>query len=96
MTDTTAAGSLEAALDKIAADNGLTSVSVGRMVVGDRIVRTANVHYTGYARDGIGCSQGHSDVSIRLALTEALTKAAQNRTPEIVGADALPALEQAA
>lgn len=90
--------SLEDALDKIAADNDLTSVAVGRMPVGNRVVRKAIVHYDGYARDGIGCSSGYSDVSIQLALMEALSKAAANRTPTIVGCDKLPdvALAEAA
>jgi hypothetical protein len=92
------AQSLEDALDKIAADNDLTNIAVGRMPVGTRIVRTATVHYSGHARDGIGCSSGHSDVSIQLALMDALSKAAANRAPEIVGCDKLPdvALAEAA
>lgn len=83
---------LEAALDKIAADNDLTNIAIGRMLVGERIVRTATVHYKGYARDGIGCDSGSSDISNDLALAQALTKAVQNRTPEIVMADPLPTL----
>lgn len=87
--------SLEAALDKIAADNDLTSVTIGRMAVGDRVVRTAMVHYKGFARDGIGCDSGQSDVSNIEALTLALAKAVENRTPLAAPVDALPTLEAA-
>lgn len=86
---------LEAALDKIAADNDLTSVAVGRMKVGECIVRTAIVHYDGFARDGIGCDSGQSDTSNIEALTRALAKAVANRTPLAAPVDALPTLEAA-
>ena len=84
--------SLEAALDAIASDNALTSVTVGRMPVGDRIIRTASVHYEGFARDGIGCSQAHSDTSIADALAKALANAVTNRTPVSVVPVSLPTL----
>ena len=88
--------SFEEYLDKVAADNDLTNIALGRMPVGDRIVRTATVHYAGHARDGIGCSSGHSDTSVREALARAVEKAAENRTPIAYLPCAVPALEQAA
>lgn len=91
-----AQASFEEYLDKVAADNDLTTIALGRMAVGARIVRTATVHYTGHARDGIGCSSGSSDTCVREALYEALKKAAENRTPIAYVPCAVPALEQAA
>lgn len=86
--------SLEAALDKIAADNNLTSVTVGRMPVGERVVYTANVHWDGFARGHINCTLGHG-ATIREALSEAMGKAVAERTPDAAPVDALPALEAA-
>lgn len=85
---------LEAALDKIAADNNLTSVNVGRMPVGDRVIYTANVHWDGSARSGNPCQQGHG-ATIREALCEAIKRAAFDRTPIPAPVDALPTMEAA-
>lgn len=85
---------LEAALDKIAADNNLTSVTVGRMPVGERVIYTANVHWAGNSRSGINCDQGHG-ATIREALSEAIGKSVINRTPITANVDALPTLEAA-
>ena len=87
---------LEAVLDRIAAENEVTTISVGRMVVGGRIVRTATVHYEGHAADGVPCDSGHSDTSIREALHKAIKNAAANRTPRAIVPVELPALEMTA
>lgn len=87
---------LEAALATIAADNGLTSIAVGRRPVGERVVYTALVHYDGFAADGIPCEQGLSDVSIVDAIAQALDKAATNRAPVAVAPETVPALGIAA
>lgn len=87
---------LEEYLDKVAADNDLTTVAVGRMLVGERIVRTATVHYTGHAADGIACDSGTSDTSVREALHKAIEKAQANRAPLAVMPCAIPSLELAA
>ena len=86
------ARTLEAALEKIMADNDLTSIRVGIMTVGARKVRTANVHYAGHARDGINCSTEHSDHSIQDAIHKALLTAASNRTPAVTMPCTLPTL----
>jgi hypothetical protein len=91
----TPAPTLEEALAKVAADNNFTSVSVGRMPVGDRIVWTASVHFDGHARDGICCAQGCSRDSIREALHDAIVQAAANRAPLAIMPPALPALNMA-
>ena len=83
-------------LDQIAEDNDLTSIALGRMPVGDRILRTATVHYTGHALDGIRCSSGHSDTSVREALHRAIEAAQANRAPVAVMPCAVPSLELAA
>lgn len=86
---------LEAALDKIAADNNLTSISVGRMPVGDRMVYTANVHWEGFARSGNSCAGGNSEQSIRHALADAITAAQADRTPLDIVPCELPTMEAA-
>lgn len=91
-----AQASFEDYLDKVAADNDLTSIALGRMPVGDRIVRTATVHYTGHALDGIRCSSGQSADSVREALHRAIEAAQANRAPVAVMPCAVPAVELAA
>lgn len=80
-------------LDKIAADNDLTSIQLGRMPVGDRIVRTATVHYAGHTRGGICCQSGDSDTSVREALYQAIEKAQADRAPIAYVPCAVPAMD---
>lgn len=87
---------LEAVLDKIAAENDLTTIAVARMRVGDRIVCSATVHYSGHAQNGIGCSSAHSDHSLQDALHKAIVTASENRAPVPVTPVQLPAFEVAA
>jgi hypothetical protein len=82
---------LEQSLTQIAADNGFTTISVGRMPVGGDVTWTASVHWDGYARGGITCASGYSDDSIIDALRRAIAKA--DRTPAIDVPAMLPALE---
>lgn len=84
---------LEQALAKIAADNGLDRVDVGRMPVEDRIVFCATVHWTGFAANNIPCATGHSDKSIRHAMEAALEAAAGNRAPIAYTPPVLPSFE---
>lgn len=86
---------LDQALDAIAEANGFTSVRVGRMPVGGRIVRTADVYYDGHNNDGHPLSTGHSDDSIEDALRRAIAASVKNRMPPAVS-EPLPALEMAA
>jgi hypothetical protein len=87
---------LESALAKIAVENNFTTIEVGRMPVGDRIVWTACVHWAGHAISGNACAQGHSDDSIRHALCNAIEKSADDRRPLAPIPCALPAFEEAA
>lgn len=91
-----ATATFEEYLDKIAADNDLTSIAVGRMQVGERVVRTATVHYAGHANDGIRCSSGNSDDSTREALHRAIEAAQANRKPTAYVPCAIPTMELAA
>ena len=84
---------LEQSLNDVAEANDFTSVAVGRMLVGERVVWKATVHYDGHARDGIGCSGELSDHSIQDALHKAIIKAQANRTPPVIAPPVLPALE---
>ena len=88
-------GTLEHALDQIARDNALTSVTVGRMPVGDRLVHTCTVHWDGFAR-GVACASGHSKTSIREAVEAALKAAAEERVPFPADVPEIPTLEAAA
>ena len=87
---------LEASLDKIASDNDLTTVAVGRMPVAEDIVWTATVHWSGHSSDGNSCAGGNSRHSIQDAVHKALQQAVQKRTLIAVMPCKLPALEQAA
>jgi hypothetical protein len=84
---------LEQSLTQIAADNSFTTVSVGRMPVGNDVTWTAAVHWDGYARGGITCASGYSDDSIIDALRRAIAKANADRTPANDVPAMLPALE---
>lgn len=91
------APTLEEALAKIAADNDLSTVQVGRMPLSDgRIIFTATVHWDGFARSGNACEGGSSEQSIRHALADAITAAQADRTPLDIVPIELPALGVAA
>lgn len=83
---------LESVLNRVAVDNNLTTIAVGRMQVGDRVVYHATVHYDGLARDGYNCSRINSSRSIGDALFGAIHAASANRTPVVSDEFELPAL----
>ena len=85
---------LEQTLAQIAKDHGFTSVDVGRMPVGDRIVWTASGHWEGFSARGIVCQQGHSDTSIRDALDNMIRAAQADRVPAVVLPEVIPAFVQ--
>lgn len=87
---------LEAALERIARDNDYTSVTVGRMPVGERIVFTADVHWDGYSARNICCQSGHSEKSIHDALINAINAAVVDRSPAGYLPPELPAMQEAA
>lgn len=91
-----AKAALEQALDKIAADNNLTSISVGRMPVGGATFWTATVHWDGFARSGNACASDHTETSLLDALANAIAAANSDRLPRDAIVDVLPSLEQAA
>lgn len=90
-----AKAALEQALDKIAADNNLTVISVGRMPVGDTVYWTATVHWEGFARSGNACAGANNERSLRHALADAITAAQADRTPLDIVPCELPTLEAA-
>lgn len=81
---------IEDAFAKIIADNGLTSVSVGRGHCSTGWYFTANVHWDGFSSDGIACASGHDDVSAPNAIRKALAEAAGKRKLDI---PAVPQIE---
>ena len=85
---------LEQTLAQIAKDNAFTSIDVGRMPVGDRIVWTACGHWDGFSARGIPCDSGHSDASIRDALDDMIRKAQADRTPPVVLPEVIPVFAQ--
>lgn len=91
----TAPLTLEEVLAKIAADDDLTTVTIGRMPVGDRVVYTANVHWEGFSRSH-QCASGSSEISIRHAVEAALTEATVCRQPQHTVPPVIPAFEVAA
>ncbi len=76
--------SIEDALAKIAADNGLTTVSITRhgKANGEGYFG-CTVHFDGYSSDGINCASGHHGSSIADAIVRALAEAKAKRTPQI-------------
>ncbi|GAA0729880.1 hypothetical protein [Sphingomonas japonica] len=86
---------LEQSLEQIATANGLSTVDVGRMPVGDRVVWTATLHWVGYSRSGNPCKSGHSNISIAEAVARALGNVAADRTPPVAEIEALPAIDMA-
>ena len=85
---------LEQTLAQIAKDHGFTSVDVGRMPVGDRIVWTASGHWDGFSARGITCCHGHSDTSIRDALNNMIRAAQADRVSAVVLPEVIPAFAQ--
>ena len=85
---------LEQTLTQIAKDHGFTTVAVGRMPVGDRIVWTACGHWEGFSARGINCHSGHSDASIRGALDDMIREAQADRTPAVVLPEVIPVFAQ--
>jgi hypothetical protein len=87
---------LEQQIDQIAADHGVDSIAVGRMPVGERIVWTATVHWSGFSRTGTACVHGYSDDSIQGALSDALKQVAAARVPGDVPVPTLAPMQEAA
>ena len=85
---------LEQTLTQIAKDHGFTTVAVGRMPVGDRIVWTACGHWVGFSARGITCCHGHSDTSIRDALNNMIRAAQADRVSAVVLPEVIPAFAQ--
>lgn len=86
---------LEQSMRDLCDKHGLTSVHIGyhtNISSGSQYV--ANVHWNGFARDGIACEHG-SGPDVRTALRKAIEAAAVNRSPDVpeqIAGEALPEL----